>query len=160
LLGEAPIVVAELGIAVGLAVCVVGTVFLPQQHQRHALAAQLLVQTTIVWLNMITWLLRRDQQSPLERNLVSILHRRPVQARHRSESHVLGDNSFGDTQRSGNLLVRKFGVQFQTQYVFYLTHIDPWCGHAVSRRKSWKRTHSVTHMRNTIPAPYNAVPAS
>ncbi|SAL41261.1 hypothetical protein AWB69_04159 [Caballeronia udeis] len=158
--GEAPIVIAELGIGVGLAVRVLGPVFLPQQHQRHAFAAQLLVEAAIVRLDMITWFLRRDQQSPLERDLVSILHRRPVQARRRGEPHILGDNAFGDAQRAGNLLVRKFGVQLQTQYVSYLTHIDPWCGHAVSRRKSWKRTHSVAHMRNIIPAPYNVVPAS
>jgi hypothetical protein len=109
--GEAPIVVAELGVGVGLAVRVLGPVFLPQQHQRHALAAQLLVEATIVRLDMITRLLGRHQQSPLKRDLVSILHRRPVQARCRGEPHILGDDAFGDAQRASNLLVRKFGVQ-------------------------------------------------
>ena len=31
--------------------------------------------------------------------------------------------------------MRQLGVELQTQNVFDLTHIDPWCGHAVSGQK-------------------------
>ena len=47
-LGVAAVVLAELGVAVGVLAGVLSSVFFPQQHQRHAFAAQLLVQASVV----------------------------------------------------------------------------------------------------------------
>ena len=41
----------------------------------------------------------------------------------------------GQLQCIRNLLMRLLPLEFKTQYVFDLAHIDPCCGHAVSRRK-------------------------
>jgi hypothetical protein len=57
------------------------------------------------------------------------------------------------------LLMRQFGVQFQTQYVFYLAHIDPRYGHAVSRQKLEAYPFGC-FMRNTILMLYDTVPVS
>jgi formate/nitrite transporter FocA (FNT family) len=57
------------------------------------------------------------------------------------------------------MLVRQLGVQLQTQNVFYLTHIDPWYRHAVSRQKL--AAYPVgCYMRNIISALYDAIPVS
>ena len=50
---------------------------------------------------------------------------RPGQSGGCGQPDVLGDHAFGDAQRSGNLFVGKWGVVFQTQYVFDLAHSDP-----------------------------------
>ena len=49
---------------------------------------------------------------------------------------VFGDGRLRQAQRGGDLPMRQLGVELQPQYIFYLTHIDPRCGHAVSRQKS------------------------
>jgi hypothetical protein len=136
LLGEAPVVFAELRVAVGLAIGVIGTVFFPQQHQRHALAAQFLMQAAVVRLNMVPWALRRNQQAPLERRFVGALYSRPVQAGGSGQAKLFGDGGLRQAQRGGDLPVRQVRVQLQTQYIFNLTHIDPRCRHAVSSQKS------------------------
>jgi hypothetical protein len=105
LLGKAPVVVAELRIAVGLAVRVVCPVFFPQQHQRHALAAQLLMEAAEVRLNMLARFPGRDLQPLLKGNFVTALYCRPVQTRYCGEPHIFGDDTFGNAQHSGNLLV-------------------------------------------------------
>ncbi len=159
LLGKAAVVLAELGVAVGLLTGVVGAVLLPQQHQRHTLAAQLLVQAAIVRLDVVTRPLRRHQQAPLQRGFIRVPGLRPVQPCGSGQAYVLGDDALRDAQRGGDLLVRQLGVQFQTQYVFDLTHSDPWCGHAISR-KSWKRTRLGFKIRNTTTAVHDAGPVS
>ena len=78
LLGEAAVVLAELGVTVGLLPGMIGAVFLPQQHQRHALAAQLLVQAPVVRLHMVARPLRRHQQAPLQHRIIHVPDLIPV----------------------------------------------------------------------------------
>jgi len=159
LLGEAPIVLAELRVAIGVALGVIGAVLLPQQHQRHAFAVQLLVQAAVVGLHMVARPFRRHQQAPFERGLVDALHARPIEAGGGGQANILGDDALRNAQRGSNLLVRQAGVEFQTQYVFNLTHIDPWYGHAVSRQKLEAYPFGC-YMRNIISVPYDTVPVS
>ncbi|KXW57450.1 hypothetical protein FEMY_20130 [Ferrovum myxofaciens] len=51
--GKTLVAITELRITVGLAVCIFSPVFFPQQHQGHALAAQFLMNTAKVRLNML-----------------------------------------------------------------------------------------------------------
>ena len=50
-LGVTAVVLAELRISVGGLTRMLGAMFLPQQHQRHALATQLLVDAAVVGLH-------------------------------------------------------------------------------------------------------------
>jgi len=76
--GEAAVVLAELRVAVGMALGMVGTVLLPQQHQRHAFAPQFLVQAAVVRLHMVARPFRRDQQAPFQCRFVDTPNGRPV----------------------------------------------------------------------------------
>ncbi len=80
--------------------------FLPQQHQRHAFAAQLLVQAAIVRLHMVAWSFWRNQQAPLQRPFVNPLDSRPFQTCRGGQTQVLGDSSLRHTQCGGDLPVR------------------------------------------------------
>ena len=159
LLGEAPVVFAELRVAVGLAASVVGAVLIPQQHQRHALAVQFLVQAAVVGLHMVARPFRRHQEAPFERHLVDCLHACPIEAGGGRHANIFGDDALRNTQRGSDLLVRQAGVELQTQYVSNLTHIDPWYGHAVSRQKLAAYPFGC-YMRNIISVPYDTVPVS
>jgi hypothetical protein len=50
-------------------VSIVCPMLFPEQHQRHALAVQFLMQAAIVRLHMVAWPLWRDQQAPLKSDL-------------------------------------------------------------------------------------------
>jgi len=106
LFGKAPVILAELRIAVGMDIGIVGPVLFPQQHQRHAFAAQFLVQAAVVRLNVIARFLRGTQQAPLQRGFVGVLYCRPVQACGGGQANVLGDDTLRNAQRGGDLLVR------------------------------------------------------
>ena len=49
-----------------MAVDMVGLIFLPQQHERHAFATQFVVDAPVVRLNLRAWPFRHDQQSPFQ----------------------------------------------------------------------------------------------
>ena len=157
--GEAAVIFAELRVAVGLAIGIVGAVLLPQEHQRHALAAQFLVQVAVVGLDVLSRTFWRNKQAPLQRRLINALDRRPIQARRCGQAKVLGHGSLRHPQCSSDLPVRQLGVELQTQYIFYLTHIDPRCGHAISRKKL-KAYPLGCYMRNIISTCYDTVPVS
>ena len=95
-----------------------GAVFLPQQHERDALAAQLLVDTSVVGLRVGVAGAGRGQQAALQRGFVQGRNGLPVQSSSNGQAHVLGDNAFGDAQSTGDLLVRLSSLEFQTQGVF------------------------------------------
>ena len=128
--GEAPVVVAELRIGVGLVIRIIGAVLLSQQHQCHALAAQFLVHAAVVGLRIVARLLGTGHQAPLQRCFVHALHCGPVQA------GVLRDDTLRQPGRIGDLLVRQLNIELKSEYIFNLTRIDPWCGHAVSSQKA------------------------
>lgn len=50
---KAPVILAVLGVGIGVSLGMVGAILFPQQHQRYALATQFLMQATIVGLNMV-----------------------------------------------------------------------------------------------------------
>jgi hypothetical protein len=134
-LGVAPVVLAELGVAVRGLARVLDAVFLQQQHQRHALAAQLLVDASIVGLHKAADSLGRAQQAVVQSGVIKGLDLRPIQASRRGQGEVLGDDALGDVQCGGGLLVGEPGFKFETQNVPYLAHIDPsGIGHAHSSK--------------------------
>jgi len=138
--GEVPVVLTELRIAVGLALGVFGPVLLPQQHERHALASQFVMDAPEVGLHMVTRLLGGGQQASLQRHVVERLDSGPVQPGCSGQADIFGHDAFGQIEGGSDLLVRQPGVKFQTQYFLDLTHSDPRCGHACPRQKIWQRT--------------------
>lgn len=87
---------------------------LPQQHQRHALAAQLLVPAAVVRLDMVARPLWRYQQASLQRRFIRIPDLLPFQTCGGGQADALGDDALRDAQRGGNLLVLQLGFQLQT----------------------------------------------
>ena len=94
------------------------------------------MQAGIVRLDMVTRALLQYIKPVIQFRVAGGLNCGPVQARYGGKPDIFGDHTLRNAQRIGNLLVRQLGVQLQTQYVFYLTHSDPWYGHAVSRQKT------------------------
>lgn len=134
-LGIAPVVLAELGVAMGGLAGVLGAVLLPQQHQRHALAAQLLVDAAVVGLHKAAGSLGCAQQAVMQGGVIKGLDLWPIQAGGTGQGEVLGDDAFGNIQGSAGLLVGEPGFKFETQNVPYLAHIDPsGIGHAHSSK--------------------------
>ena len=130
--GKLAVVLAELGVAPGLdwvvgtvLVADLGAVFLPQQHERDAFAAQLLVDASVVGLGVGVAGARRCQQPSLQRGLIHGRNGLPIQFGGDGQAHVLGDNTFGDAQGTRDLLVGKPTLEFETQGVFEFAHIDP-----------------------------------
>ena len=130
--GKLAVVLTELRVAPGLdgivgAVLVanLGAVFLPQQHERDAFAAQFLVDAPVVGLGIGVAGTGRGQQPSLQRGFVHGRYSLPVQSSGNRQAHVLGDNTFGDAQGTGDLLVGLSTLEFQTQRVFEFAHIDP-----------------------------------
>jgi hypothetical protein len=73
-----------------------GAVFLPQQHEGHALAAKLVVNASVVGLGVGVARARRRQQAPLQRGLIHGRYGLPIEPRGDGQAHVLGDNAFGE----------------------------------------------------------------
>jgi hypothetical protein len=71
----------------------------------------------------------------VQRSFIQDLDLWPVQACGAGQGEVLGDDAFGDTKGSGGLLMGEPGIEFETQNVPYLAHIDPsGIGHAHSSK--------------------------
>ena len=104
---------------------VLGAVFLPQQHQRHAFASQLLVHAAVFGLHKAAGSLGCAQQSAGQSGVVQQLNVIPVQPCRCDQREVLADDALGDVQRGGGVLVGEPGFKLETQYVSYLAHIDP-----------------------------------
>ena len=132
----AVVVLAELGVAPGRLAWVSLDVFLPQQAQRHALAAHLVVHLAIVGGHVMAGAVSAACQQPaLQRGLAERGHHRPVQSAGSRQRAVLGDHALGKAQRCGNALVRELSLKLQTKNVLDLAHVDPRCGHAFSGQK-------------------------
>ena len=130
--GKLAVVLAELRVAPGLdwvvrtvLVANLGAVFLPQQHERDALATQLLVDAPEIGLGVGVAGARGCQQASLQRGFVHGRYGLPVQCSGNGQAHVLGDNAFGDAQGISDLLVGLSTLEFETQCVFEFAHIDP-----------------------------------
>ena len=92
-----------------------GHVLFPQQHERHALAAQFLVNTTEVGLSVVAGAIgSAAHQVALQRRLAQAFNRWPVQPCGSSQAGVLGHDTFGDAQGGGDAFVRKPCLEFET----------------------------------------------
>ena len=91
--GEAAVVLAELRVAPGPLAGMFGLVFLPQQHQRDAFAAQLLVDAPKVGHGEVGLTFRTAKQATLQCRLIHLADGRPVQARRRGQANVLGNDA-------------------------------------------------------------------
>lgn len=103
-----------------MAVGVIGLVFLPQHHERHALFAQFVMHASLVGLHLRARPLECDEQSPFQRNVVAGLNVWPGQAGCCRQPNVLYDHAFGQAEGSRNLFMGELGVELQTQYVLDL----------------------------------------
>ena len=104
--GEAAVVLAELGVAVYRAIRVAFSVLLPQQHQGHAFALELLTYLCVVGFHKGTAALGgATHQAGVQCRLVHGLDLRPLQTSGAGEFDVFGDHAFGDAQRGGDVLV-------------------------------------------------------
>ena len=141
--GETAVVLAELGVAVDGRIGVLLAVFLPQQHQGHAFAPQLLVQVCIVGGQKAAGTLRCAHQTGVQHRLVHGLDLRPMQTCGAGQLDVFGDDAFGDAQCAGDVLVRVLEFKFETQDVSDVTHSDPsGIGHVGSSKKLKKASPS------------------
>jgi hypothetical protein len=111
---ERLVVLAELRIAVGLPVGEFSLVLLPQQRQRHALAAQLLMDASVVGLGVGCWPRRLAEKPSLEFGFVHVAGARPVQPCGTRQSDVLRDHALGNAQRRGDPVVREAAVEFKS----------------------------------------------
>ena len=139
-LGVAAVVLAELRVGVRMTVQVLLGVLLPQQHERHALAAQFFVNLGVVGVHEVLRPWWRCQQAMLQSGLVQGLDGVPIQTCDRGQTDVLGNHAFGDAQGGGDTLVREPSIEFETQNVLDLAHVNPWCRHAGSSKKLGRLT--------------------
>ena len=138
-LGETAVVLTELGVAVDGAIWVALAVLLPQQHQGHALALELLAYLRVVGGHEAAGALgRTTHQAVVQCRLVHGLNLRPMQTSGAGKLDVFGDHPFGDAKRGGDVLVGVLEFEFEAQDVFDVTHSDPsGIGHVISS-KNWQ----------------------
>jgi hypothetical protein len=135
-LAKAPVVQAELAVAVG-APRVSGAVLLPQQRKRHALAFELLVNAGKVGRGVACRRsARRPEQPRLQRRVVKRRDQRPANARLKGAFQVAGDRSLGQAGGGGNTLMAELGLEFEAQDFFDLAHGFPLGGHPRLRKQT------------------------
>jgi hypothetical protein len=111
---ERLIVLAELCIAVGLPIRELRLIFLPQQRQRHTLAAQLLMNATVIGLGIGGWSGGLAQKPSLELAFVHITGARPIQPGGTRQSDVLRDHALGNAKRRGDSIMRETAVKLKS----------------------------------------------
>ena len=97
-------------------------VFFPKQHQRHALAAQFLVDEAVVGQHIGTRWRRTVDEAVMQLGLVHRLNLLPAQACNMGQPSIFGDNAFGDAQCNGYPFVGEFAHVFETQHVLDIAH--------------------------------------
>jgi hypothetical protein len=106
-LGERLVVLAELGVGPAAPALVRGAVLLPQQHQRHAFAAQFDVHAREVGQGDAGLGGAASEQPAFERGFVQLGGGLPVQPCRSGQAEVLGDDALGDGQAARNGLMRE-----------------------------------------------------
>jgi hypothetical protein len=140
--------VAEL--AVGVAVRVNLLVLEPQQHERHARTAQLIVDVTVVRLGTVLGrggALREHQG--LEGLVVEVLRQGPAQARFFGLSEVLGDRGVRDVQKGAHLAAGEALAQGESENVSNLAH----------GRRVWASEPPRRNVRGRLPVLLHLTPA-
>jgi hypothetical protein len=131
-LGEGLVVLAELGVGPGAPALEGGAVFLPQQHQRHALAAQFDVHAGEVGQGDAGLDLAASEQPALERGLVEFGRCLPVQPGGTGQAELLGDHALGAAQAARDGLVRERAVVLESEDVLDHAYVHSWLGHWLS----------------------------
>lgn len=107
----------------GLLLSVLLNVFLPQQHQRHTLATQLLVDESVIGQHKGSTLRGNTADQPrVQLGLVHGLNLFPAQARGTGQACVLGDDALGDAQGDGYSFMGEIACVFEAQNVFDIAH--------------------------------------
>ena len=97
-------------------------VFLPQQHQRHALTPQFVVDQSVVGQDKGAQCGGAVYQPGVELGLVHGLDVLPVKASSIGQSGVLGDYAFGEAQSRCYSFMGEFAHVFKTQNVLDIAH--------------------------------------
>ncbi len=104
--GKGLVVLAELRVAPGPPMRVLGHVLLPQQHQGHALAVELAVHAPPVGHDVGEVRCGPRQQPPDQLAFIELTGRSPVQGGGRGQPQVLGHDALRYLQGPGDRLVR------------------------------------------------------
>ena len=148
--------------AVAVAVGMMAAIFLPQQRQRHAAAAQLGVDMPPFRqrLRSRRVVAGRREQLALQRRIVELFRDRPGDADHRGAADVFPDRRAADPDRSGDHpLARPAGI-LQAQNFSNLPHRQSLGGHRTSFANRKRRTLPGSDCRQRSPPhPINRVAA-
>ena len=121
-LGVFTVMHAKLRVAMCLLLTVLLNVLLPQQHQRHALATQLLVDEPVIGQDKAALRGNTADQPLMQLRLVHGLNLFPAQARGTGQARVLGDDALGDAQGDGYSFIGEIAYVFETQNVLDIAH--------------------------------------
>ena len=150
-LGEGLVVAAELGVGPGPLAFVGRPVLGPQQHQRHALAAQLDVHSAVVGLDDPGERRTASHQPMLERRLVEPLGRLPVQAGCARQAEVLGDSALGDREAPGDPVVRQAALVLESENVLDHAYVHALLRHRLSGQKAVRLCPAVGSYATSAP---------
>jgi hypothetical protein len=114
----------------------------PQQHQRHALAAQLDVHVGVVGFDEIAAVGAAPEQPALECGFVEFGDDPPVQPCGAGQAEVLGHDAFGDAQAERYCRVRQAAVVLQSQDVLDHAYVHALLRHRLSGQKARRLGHS------------------
>ena len=130
LANPAPVVLAKAAVQVVVRVALL--VFLPQQIERHALAAQLSVQVRPFGQRTARARLRRRRvQFRLQHRIVPAGRHRVADAGERGPAHDLADRRARDADDSGNLPSAAPLILAQPQYLDNISHGQPPIRHLI-----------------------------
>ena len=132
-LAKAPVVPAELAVAVG-GVGLRCVILLPQQLQRDALALELLVELAEIGLRVGHDPCRRARKQPrLKLRIIDFGGKRPGDTGREGAPHILGDRPLGQAGSRGNAFVAQPRLELQPQHFLDLAHGFPLRWHPCSR---------------------------
>ena len=123
-------------------------VFAPQQHQRHALAAQLDVHAGVVGLDHAAERRTVAHQLAFERRLVQLDCGGPVQAGSAGQAEVLGHGPLGDRQAARNGCVRQVALVLESEYVLDHAYVHALLRHRLRPSKGREPMSSGWFIRN------------
>jgi len=95
-LGILPVALAELAVLQRALGQMIGLIFLPQQHERHALARELPVDCRVVGNDRFVDLAEVGKQAPLKRRLIERFDIGPAQAGGFGGNSVLAHHALGN----------------------------------------------------------------
>jgi hypothetical protein len=122
-------------------------VLLPQQHQGHPLALELLVDRRVVGRHVAHRRRPRRSQPREQRVLGQRQQHLRAELGHFGEAHVLGDDALGDLQSAGDLLVGQARFELQSVQLADAAHGECPGRH---RPSGWQKPDRL-RLQNTSP---------